>query len=730
MNKRVSLCLTVALVTVAMAGLPNWVRLAAPGVPDQTVPFARIAEVANRRAVSLWAEARLGDVVPLVDVEGKAIAYTFHYRIDGKEFPDYATAVSEVAAEQQTLAAPGSHSRYGYVLASARYDRAPILCYGEGSTEFFHTLERARDKATGLLGAEPVLTEVYYVWPISFFEFTASGRTRIVEAHPPYRTFTADEFTRHVQAGEREAVRRVADRGDAAELKVRCAEQMRAEWNRCLTDASAFETVAVFVPDYEDAPFYDWSYGCSPTSGTMVVGYVDISRQCGRCIYDFFQRWDCVEGETDYQIPWAQRAVATFFYTDTLSGGTYPNNIGSGLQQFGDSRDYLWTVFDASGAGYNDWAWASDSDEISNGYPMVWSALWEQHSLAAFGIRTPSKDIYVHNTWWRPAAWWHYTDGNSQSYAFVSSIHPDGGSEHNLRLLYPRGDTLYAHNGSGEILWVGRSNAIRWDNDGYPGDSVTIELSTNGGWGWQRLVSGVADSGSYEWDIPRPFPPGEQLRLRLKTFYGGVYAAGDGSQGNFRLATVPFPPTPLSPPSGRPITAAPIVLIVDTIPSVDSFNFLVYHSPDTIYRSWSTVTICSLPTSLFRYGQLYGWRCRAHNSFGWSAYSPSWTFWCRFNPIEEGSDQPGARALEVASLSNAIVPIRFALSEAGPIRVVVHDATGRPVRELLATTLNPGVYELAWDLCDKRSQPVAAGCYFVTLVSGRRREVRKLEVYR
>ena len=140
--------------------------------------------------------------------------------------------------------------------------------------------------------------------------------------------------------------------------------------------AGGFDTTIIYVQGYQLAPFYDWSYGCSPTAATMEVGYLDEAQGYSRDIYDFFHRWDGVEGENDWQIPWAHREMALAFNTDSLSGGTWVTAIGPGLADFGSSKDYSFEIFQFPGGWYNDWAWPSDSDEISNGWSMVWSVGW------------------------------------------------------------------------------------------------------------------------------------------------------------------------------------------------------------------------------------------------------------------------------------------------------------------------------------------------------------------
>jgi len=62
--------------------------------------------------------------------------------------------------------------------------------------------------------------------------------------------------------------------------------------------------------------------------------------------------------------------------------------------------------------------------------------------------------------------------------------------------------------------------------------------------------------------------------------------------------------------------------------------------------------------------------------------------------------------------------IRFGLSKPGPARVVIYDARGRLVRELLSDRLPAGESSVIWDSRDQGGTQVATGTYFVRLEIG------------
>ena len=60
----------------------------------------------------------------------------------------------------------------------------------------------------------------------------------------------------------------------------------------------------------------------------------------------------------------------------------------------------------------------------------------------------------------------------------------------------------------------------------------------------------------------------------------------------------------------------------------------------------------------------------------------------------------------------------FALPAAAHVRIALYGVDGREVRVLVDAPMNAGRHELGWDARDSRGSPVAAGVYFVRLVSG------------
>ncbi len=686
--------------------------------PPNAVDFQTIKSLALRKAAAEWPGCRLGTVVPVVDEQGQTAGYIFHFRTDGKPFPDYEQVVKDIFEEREGLTVNTDltrwRSKYAHILISARSDRTPIVCYGYGTSEFYAVAPEGLRRAREVLGPDAYLERIYFILPATFLEFeNTEGQRIIYSTHFEQNWGSREDFVRYVNA------QKIAT--GTLDFDERAIAHYQKEWEQALKrDFSRWNEV--YVPDADKAPFYDWSYGCTPTAAAMVMGYIDRTQDYGRLVDWYWQRWDMVEGEWDKQVPNVQRECALYMFTDTTRGATIINAIGQGLYLVAYENGYSFDIVEDLGTSGNDWAWSTIVQEIDAGYALVWSALWQIHSLAAYGYRTPEKDIYVHNTWWKPAEWWHYS-GPDRSH--VASPHPGGGDEHKLEVRYPLGDTFYNSIGRGEILQIGDTVEVRWDNFGTPGDWVAIDISFNAGVDWSLLDS-VPDTGTYNWFIDPTLSSCDSVRLRFRQYRNGFLTSGDGTFGCFRLLRGPLPPSPLAPPNGHQIFSPPIVLLVDTTRTdIDSFCFRVISGgTDTIWSCVGVSPRCSLPDTIFTYGRSYKWVCKGRNRLDWGDFSTPWSFWVRFRPgIEEKNSPAPAPGVKIQG-ANVRLLSQGGVEFQGGKGLKVYNATGELVRTLKPLDGN----RLIWDLKGEDGRPVPAGMYFVRSFDEKVGGVQKLVI--
>jgi len=690
-----------------------------PGTtPQNAVDFRVVQELALRKAQAEWPGCQKGPVVPYVDENGATVAYMFHFRTDGTKFPVYDQVRMDILQERFGLL-PNTdirhwRSKYGHILVSARSDRVPIPCYGYGASDYYAVGKKALARAREILGSDAMLSRMYFIFPGTFFEFSDNDGKQIIISSLFDQVWQSRQlFVNEIRHHQQELANRYGiDESEIARIH-------RNDWNKALkrdfTDYAEY-----FVPQVERAPFYEWSYGCTPTSAAMVLGYIDRTQNYGRLVDWFWQRYDCVEGEMDWQIPNTQRECAIAMHTDTLSGGTLVMYIAQGLQTVASNNGYTVSTISDQGGTHNDWAWNTITSEINSGHAFVWSVDWQHHSLACFGYRTPDKYVFIHNTWWSPGDWWAHS-GNGWSW--VDSPHPSGGDPHKLEITYPLGDTDYNSIGGGEVLQVSDTVDITWNNFGNPATKVDIDLSTDGGRTWQPVAGNVPDNGTYAWFIPLSVQSCDSARLRLRQYQGSTLTSGDGNRGCFHITREPMPPDFLAPPNGMQIFEPPIVLRIDSgSVSADSFDFRMVFGGDTIWREPTVVPRCSLPDTLFTYGRSYKWTCRAHNQFGWGRLGTSWSFWVRFRAgLEENGATHSNYAFLVPGINRLAGGVMFKLGQnARGSGLVIYNALGNRVVSL--NTHNKNVF---WNGRDQAGYRVRAGLYFVRLVSETRTLTQK-----
>ncbi|TPW16686.1 MAG: extracellular elastinolytic metalloproteinase precursor [bacterium] len=103
---------------------------------------------------------------------------------------------------------------------------------------------------------------------------------------------------------------------------------------------------------------------------------------------------------------------------------------------------------------------------------------------------------------------------------------------------------------------------------------------------------------------------------------------------------------------------------------------------------------------------------------------------CAISAVPETQRPPVASLLHQnrPNPARGTTAIAFVLApgDAGPVRLTVYDVAGRLVRNLVQAERDAGHHEVTWSGEDESGRSVAPGIYFYELVTGSRRQVRKL----
>ncbi len=612
--------------------------------PDEAVSFKTVQEVCANLVRAYWPTVEPGPVIPYCDYDGATIAYMFHFRIDGKPFPaDYDQVVREDREDingfqhAPHVAPPSGKFRYAHVLVSARADRTPLIAWGEGLSEFYRTGLKAQSQAAGLLGdAHPVLCRMYFTWPVTYFVFEAAGRTIVMHANLVTQVRSEADYVAACRVDETgreaEARARLAQKGKTeADLLAEARRRCDREWLRALSPRQ--DLAPVYVLNYQKAPFYDWSFGCSPTSGAMLFGWFDEACHDGRLIDWHYQRWDTVQREMDYNVPNAQLELATSMSTDTMNGSTGGASIGPGLYDaVARLNNYSATWFRWYYYETSNWCWDEVVATINAGCPVEWSAHpvgGGGHSLACFGYDAASSSFFVHNTWAPPGEFWHYTGGGAYDWTQADYVSPNPLVNTYVHIYNPVGDTGYNSNGHGATVHA-------WSR-------LPIILTATAGDSWKLYYSKLGGKpGSWVyWDKGLGHPTtiykmvtdtlaSDAARLQIVLYTAGQntpYSASDGLWGNFRIvAEAPPAPVLVWPynngflhskfPTMRPN------LYLNAISYAREYDFQYYNDslPSVVESGWQADTLFNVGV-LCPVGSHGWWQAKARNPTGESPWS-------------------------------------------------------------------------------------------------------------
>jgi len=490
---------------------------------EDTVPLGIIQKIASDNARSLWGDVYGTEAIPYYGLNDEIIAYIFNFSMN-RSFPphDWLKERADQARRDGRETERWGVGEYCHLVVSARYSMPPIPAYSRCLSEEFACDYELRELARETLGTTAVeLVKVYYVTPSQkWYMYRSAGESVFIRIFPPPTVYFEDEFNMNVKQ----------------ELGLLKKEDFRELWHEFESGKTISSKADHFVPMQELCPFYDWSYGCSPTAGAMLLAYWDnyglYDADDYATLVDFhFQRWDGLQGETDYQVPNVQRELAIAMGTDTLTGSTNTGFIPAGIVHVANtinSYGFLsWNIFaDASVL------WDTVTAEVNAGRP--WHCGVPGHSMTGIGY-TDDNYIIVHNTWNPPNAYWYYTEMYRCGKVIPGS--PYGNS---VRVTGPMGDTAYNHNGSGEVWNSGATHEVMWARDtsfGY----VIISLSTDGGASgtWSIIEDSSANDGSWFWTIPLAmFTTQARISVDLRGGDGNVLGC-DGSFGNFIIEAIP-----------------------------------------------------------------------------------------------------------------------------------------------------------------------------------------------
>ena len=277
------------------------------------IPINKAAAIAQNNANALWGVSFPAEPITYYGKDNVPVAYMFNFSI-GKPFP----AKETVIAQSADFASVGDEYQqwggddYGRILIGARDNMPVIIEYSQCLSQEYALGSKLIAKASEKLDGIPTPIKTYYINHAEQWQCFSNGTEKIyVNLFPPAKVATESEFQSLI----------------AGKNGTQYQDDYSEEWDSYLKGKVIDNKADVYITHHEMCPFLDWSYGCTPTAAAMMLEWWD--NNSINSDWDFsalagyyYQRWDAVEGETDYNVSNLHKLLAIGMDTDTLTGPT------------------------------------------------------------------------------------------------------------------------------------------------------------------------------------------------------------------------------------------------------------------------------------------------------------------------------------------------------------------------------------------------------------------------
>ncbi len=486
----------------------------------------------------------VGEVIPYVDWNGMLYAYLVPIFYGGGTFPQDMEIESDIntnknvynmikkVGNQKEIESAGKKlwgvDRFGYVLVSARKDNMPILEVAKGMPYYFMSFSEISEKASlSLRGNVKIRNIVYIDHANIIYKYTNGDKNIYIEEHFK-KVFSEEKFNKMFK-------KIPFKMGNTHSGWIKIENNKNNLHNIFKSRATGY---------IADVPFFDWSYGCSPTTSAMMFDYWD-PRGYSKLTDYYFDRWDCCENEMDCNITNVQRELAIAMGTDTTTGGTYIGNIDNGQRTVAISYNGYTGSTSTTGSQGNityGWQWDRLTGEIDGGFPCHFDVLnyWSVphqayigHSVVAVGYDNDGADslVIVHDTWSFNEPYWSlYTYHNgTYSYHYFTNFRPAGG---NTAFTGRFADIM-----DGSKFLSGKYGNVVFDDMAISASYVKLYYSNDNFQNTTLIDNTVDPFSDYLWQFPDISPDTtKSMRMRLEVYNSSNTLIS--SDGTFEVMSV------------------------------------------------------------------------------------------------------------------------------------------------------------------------------------------------
>ncbi len=533
------------ILMIATAFCSTAIQLSVPASAEYSVDKERAVEFANEYATHKFGRCALGEAWEYSDPLGTRVAYMIPVRIGMDEF-----------VEPRNI--EDWENGYGRIVVSARSYLSPILeCCPAPPWEIVNDdlYRKIIHNETGEDGL--YLSRIFYMpLGIKLFRYSGDVGTHFIDPMS-LEVISEGEFIEFIDE------LRIPENNVTPES---APSEFVDRWEEF---DDIFSMVDVMIDGYETVPYFDWEYGCCPTSGAMLFGYWENYTEVGKIITGYFSHVDHKYAEINYHVPDLKRYIAGYMTTDTTYnppydysyGGTHLEGIANGLFRTVENKELPFNITQVMDASY-----FNLTSKINDGFPVIWNNCWNRpsgtacHCMTAVGYGD-GELLYLHNTWDNvlDERWtWTYcsitgTDSYTGEFYTYGTIFSQGVTAaslagsldgRNLRLTSPcpgsglnteaygpdPGDVPeYSPGNELVVSWTGASPTL----------PLIVQLSIDDGKGFDEIgfVPSPDVTDSFIWTIPGSLAT-SIARVRILQFEDGEIVSGDGSYSPFFIGEI------------------------------------------------------------------------------------------------------------------------------------------------------------------------------------------------
>ena len=292
---------------------------------SRKISFEDVRNIADRNAKELWGNVNSTDPIPYYGPDDEIIAWHFTYAID-REFPDKKSLMERCyqAVEAGSSKLSWMGDKFGNMVVGANTDMPVFIEYSKCLPKQFAMGKKLALAAEKELGTAYVLEKTYYLGLVHVWFCYSNGKDKKYINLEPYV-----QIKNEVEFKQFKAKKSYFWQNDV----------FTEDWVNFLDNKDPIDGGMTYHPAVEHVPFLEWSYGCTPTTGAMIMCWWDNYAGAGKLVEQYGEVWDPIQNNMDYHVPDIQYSLKVHMQTNS-SGSTSSGDIADGYSAVIGYRGY------------------------------------------------------------------------------------------------------------------------------------------------------------------------------------------------------------------------------------------------------------------------------------------------------------------------------------------------------------------------------------------------------